>query len=324
MKAVICEKFDGWEALKLSDVPDPVVSAGHVVIDVKAAGLNFPDLLLVAGKYQMKPPLPFIPGSECAGIICEIGEGITGWNLGDRVIAYTMIGAMADKVAVPAASLIPLPENMPFANGAGLTTTYATSYYALKQRANLQAGETVLVLGAAGGVGLAAVELAKAMGANVIAGASSDEKLATAKAHGADHLINYSTQSLKEQIKEITKGKGVDVIYDPVGGDLSETAFRSIGFNGRFLVVGFADGDIPKLPLNLPLLKTASIIGVFWGAWAMRDPKAHASNMGEIISMFENGKIKVTVSKQIRFADFSEGFADLSERRAQGKLVLLP
>ena len=272
----------------------------------------------------MKPPLPFIPGSECAGIICEIGEGITGWNLGDRVIAYTMIGAMADKVAVPAASLIPLPENMPFANGAGLTTTYATSYYALKQRANLQAGETVLVLGAAGGVGLAAVELAKAMGANVIAGASSDEKLATAKAHGADHLINYSTQSLKEQIKEITKGKGVDVIYDPVGGDLSETAFRSIGFNGRFLVVGFAAGDTPKLPLNLPLLKTASIIGVFWGAWAMRDPKAHASNMGEIISMFENGKIKVTVSKQIRFADFSEGFADLSERRAQGKLVLLP
>ncbi|MBL1430024.1 MAG: NADPH:quinone oxidoreductase family protein [Robiginitomaculum sp.] len=324
MKAVICEKFDGWEALKLSDMPDPVVSAGHVVIDVKAAGLNFPDLLLVAGKYQMKPPLPFVPGSECAGIICEIGEGVTGWNIGDRVIAYTMIGAMAGKVAVPATNLIPLPNNMPFANGAGLTTTYATSYYGIKQRANLQAGESVLVLGAAGGVGLAAVELAKAMGAIVIAGASTDEKLATAKSHGADHLINYSTQSLKEQIKEITKGKGVDVIYDPVGGGLSETAFRSIGFNGRFLVVGFAAGDIPKLPLNLPLLKTASIIGVFWGAWAMQDPKAHASNMGEIISMFESDKIKVTVSKQIAFADFSEGFADLAERRAQGKLVLIP
>lgn len=324
MKAVICEKFDGWEALKLSDMPDPVVSAGHVLIEVKAAGLNFPDLLLVAGQYQMKPPLPFIPGSECAGIICEIGEGVTGWNVGDRVIAYTMIGAMAQKVVVPANNVIPLPDNMPFANGAGLTTTYATSYYALKQRASLQAGETVLVLGAAGGVGLAAVELAKAMGAVVIAGASTDEKLSLAKAHGADHLINYSTQSLKEQIKEITKGKGVDIVYDPVGGDLSETAFRSIGFNGRFLVVGFAAGDIPKLPLNLPLLKTASIIGVFWGAWAMHDPKAHASNMGEIIGMFVAGKIKVTVSKQIEITDFAEGFADLAERRAQGKLVLIP
>lgn len=324
MKAVICKEFTGWEQLELAELPDPIAGPGQVVIDVQAAGLNFPDLLLVAGKYQMKPPLPFVPGSECAGIITETGDGVSDWNIGDRVIAYTMIGAMGEKVAVPATNLIPLPLEMPFANGAGLTTTYATTHYAFKQRANLQAGETVLVLGAAGGVGLAAVELAKAAGAKVIAGASTDEKLATAIAHGADEAINYTSQSLKDRVKELTNGKGVDVIYDPVGGGLAETAFRSIGFNGRYLVIGFAAGDIPKLPLNLPLLKTASIVGVFWGAWAMREPAAHQQNMNEIIEMFVSGKIKVTVSKQIPFADFATGFADLAERRAQGKLVLVP
>jgi len=324
MKAIICKEFTSFKDLQLAEMPDPIAKPGHVVIDVKAAGLNFPDLLLIAGKYQMKPPLPFVPGSECSGIISAIGEGVENWQIGDRVIAYTMLGGMAEKVLVPSTNLIPLPDAMPFANGAGLTTTYATSHYALKQRANLQAGETVLVLGAAGGVGLAAVELAKAAGAKVIAAASTDEKLALTKAHGADELINYSTENLKDRIKELTDGKGVDVIYDPVGGDLAEPAFRSMAFNGRYLVVGFAAGDIPSIPLNLPLLKTASIIGVFWGAWAMRDPKGHASNMRELIEMFENGKIKVTVSHEIPFADFSQGFADLAERRAQGKLVLVP
>jgi NADPH2:quinone reductase len=323
MRAVVCKAFDGWKKLELGEMPDPVAKPGQVVVDVHAAGLNFPDLLLVSGQYQMKPELPFVPGSECAGTISAVGDGVKGWKIGDRVIAYTQVGGMGEKVAVPATHLAPLPDNMPFANGAGLTTTYATSYYALKQRANLQAGEIVLVLGAAGGVGLATVELAKAMGAIVIAGASTDEKLQTAKDHGADHLINYTNESLKDRLKEITGGKGVDVIYDPVGGDLSETAFRSMAFNGRFLVIGFAAGTIPKMPLNLALLKSASIVGVFWGSWAGRDPRGHATNMGEIMQMFADGKIKITVSKQIPLADFSEGFADLAERRAQGKLVLV-
>ncbi|MBL4595365.1 MAG: NADPH:quinone oxidoreductase family protein [Robiginitomaculum sp.] len=323
MRAVICKKYEGWKSLELGELPDPIAGAGQVIIEVKAAGMNFPDLLLVAGKYQMKPELPFVPGSECAGVITELGEGVTGWGIGDRVIGYTMTGGMAEQVAVAAASLIRLPDEMPFANGGGLTTTYATSYYALKQRANLVAGETVLILGAAGGVGLAAVELAKAMGARVIAAASTDEKLQTTKDHGADILINYSRENLKDRVKEITEGKGVDVIYDPVGGELAEPAFRSIGFNGRYLVVGFAAGDIPRLPLNLPLLKTASIVGVFWGAWAMRYPHEHAQNIAEILQWFEDGKVRATVSKQIPLANFVEGFADLEGRLAQGKLVLV-
>ncbi len=324
MKAIVCKEFTSFKDLQLLDMPAPEAGSGQVVVDVKAAGLNFPDLLLIAGKYQMKPDTPFVPGSECSGVISAVGDGVKNWKVGDRVIAYTMLGAMAEQVLVPASNLIPLPENMPFANGAGLTTTYATSHYALKQRANLQAGEIVLVLGAAGGVGLATVELAKAAGAKVIAAASTDEKLALTKAHGADEFINYSNEDLRSRIKEITGGKGVDVIYDPVGGDLAEPAFRSIAFNGRYLVIGFAAGDIPALPLNLPLLKTASIVGVFWGAWAMRDLKGHGKNMRELIEMFVAGKIKVTVSREIPFSDFAQGFADLAERRAKGKLVLVP
>ncbi len=324
MKAIVCKEFTSFKDLQLLDMPAPEAKAGQVVVDVKAAGLNFPDLLLIAGKYQMKPDTPFVPGSECSGVISAVGDGVENWKVGDRVIAYTMLGAMAEQVLVPASNLIPLPQSMPFANGAGLTTTYATSHYALKQRANLQAGEIVLVLGAAGGVGLATVELAKAAGAKVIAAASTDEKLALTKAHGADELINYSNEDLRSRIKDITGGKGVDVIYDPVGGDLAEPAFRSMAFNGRYLVIGFAAGDIPALPLNLPLLKTASIVGVFWGAWAMRDLKGHGENMRELIEMFVAGKIKVTVSREIPFSDFAQGFADLAERRAKGKLVLVP
>lgn len=322
MKAVLCKAYEGWQVLELGDAPDPVAAPGQVVVNVKASGLNFPDLLLVAGQYQMKPELPFIPGSECAGEIAAIGEGVKGWTVGDPVIAYTMLGGMGSLVAVPATNLVPLPKGMSFAQGAGFTTTYATSYYALKQRANVQPGETVLVLGAAGGVGLAAVELAVAMGAKVIAAASTDEKLDLAKAHGASEGINYSSEDLKVRVKELTNGQGVDVIYDPVGGELAEPAFRSIGFNGRYLVIGFAAGDIPKLPLNLPLLKTASIVGVFWGAWAMRDPKAHAKNMAEMLAMFGHGKLRVTVSEEIPADEFSRGFEKLQNRQAKGKLTL--
>lgn len=322
MKAVLCKAYEGWKALELGVAPDPVLGPGQVLVDVKGSGLNFPDLLLVAGRYQMKPEIPFIPGSECAGEIAALGEGVKGWNVGDRVIAYTMLGGMAEQAVVPATNLVPLPKGMSFAQGAGFTTTFATSCYALKQRANLQPGETVLVLGAAGGVGLAAVELAVAMGAKVIAAASTDEKLKLAKAHGASEGINYTSEDLKARVKDLTQGQGVDVIYDPVGGEMAEPAFRSIAFNGRYLVIGFAAGVIPKLPLNLPLLKTASIVGVFWGAWAMRDPQAHAKNMREMLNMFGQGKLRVTVSAEIPAADFAKGFEMLENRQAKGKLTL--
>ncbi len=323
MKAVICSKFTSWSDLCLGDLPIPTPAPGEVAVQVKAAGYNFPDTLLVAGKYQIKPDLPFVPGSECAGIITALGEGVSGWSVGDRVIAYTVFGAMAEHICVPAARMVLMPDAMDFASAAAITTTYGTSYYALKQRANLIAGETVLVLGAAGGVGLAATELAKAAGAMVIAAASTDEKCALARAHGADFTINYTDEDLRERVKDINKGRGVDVVYDPVGGDVSETAFRLLAFNGRHLVVGFAAGTIAKLPLNLPLLKTASLVGVFWGAWATHDPAAHEQNMRELVAMYGAGKIKVTVSKQIPLADFATGFCDLAERRAQGKLVLV-
>ncbi len=323
MKAVICKEYGDYNDLRLEDMDDPTPGPGQVLVDVHAAGLNFPDLLLVQGLYQMKPPTPFVPGAECAGVISALGEGVTRYAIGDKVIAYTMNGAFAEKIVVAQEALARVPEGMGFDVGAGITTTYATSYYALKQRAQLQAGETLLVLGAAGGVGLAAVELGAAMGARVIAAASTTEKLELAKAHGADTLINYEKEDLKAAIKAATNGKGVDVIYDPVGGKYAEPALRGIGWNGRYLVVGFAAGEIPKIPLNLTLLKTASIVGVFWGAWAMRDPAAHVQNMGEIFDMFTQGKIKATVTKRYEFADFMQGFDALAKREAKGKLVLV-
>ena len=324
MKALYCREFGPEANLKVEEIDDPALPDGHVLIDVKAAGLNFPDLLCVRGEYQFKPPLPFVPGGEGAGEIIQICKGVDGFSVGDRVCFNGLTGAFASKVASPLGTFARIPDSMSFEEAAGLTVVYATSYYALKQRAKLQPGETVLVLGAAGGVGLATVELAKAMGARVIAAASSDEKLAVARDHGADEGINYATEDLKARAKELTDGNGVDVIYDPVGGELAEAAFRSIAWEGRHLVIGFASGPIPKLPLNLPLLKGASAVGVFWGAWAMRDPKAHHQNMRELFDFFENGKIKPHVAAQYSLEEFEAAFAELSGRRAIGKVILKP
>ncbi len=323
MKAVVCTQYGKVEDLKYQDMPDPIAGPGQVVVEVKAAGLNFPDLLLVQGLYQMKPPTPFVPGAECAGIISAVGEGVNRYKTGDKVMAYMMNGAFAQKIAVAQEALVPLPTGMGFDIGAGITTTYATSYYALKQRAKLQPGETLVVLGAAGGVGLAAVELGVAMGAKVIAVASTQEKLDLAAAHGAQMGINYEKEDLKAAIKAATDGKGADVIYDPVGGKYAEPALRGIGWNGRYLVIGFAAGEIPKIPLNLTLLKSASLVGVFWGAWAMRNPAGHVQNMKEIFDMFAQGKIKATVTAHYPMEDFMQGFDDLAQRKAKGKIVLI-
>jgi len=324
MRALYCREFSPEENLKVEEIDTPVVPEAHVLIDVKAAGLNFPDLLCVRGDYQFKPPLPFVPGGEGAGIITELGEGVEHLSVGDRVCFNGLTGAFAEQVAAPAGAVAIIPDSMPFDQAAGLTVVYATSYYALKQRAKLQAGETLLVLGAAGGVGLAAVELGKAMGATVIAAASTDEKLEAAKAHGADEGINYTTEDLKARVKELTGKKGADVIYDPVGGELAETAFRAIAWEGRHLVIGFASGPIPKLPLNLPLLKGASAVGVFWGAWAMRDPEAHYQNMAELFEYYEQGAIKPHVAASYSLDDYLDAFGELSGRKAIGKVILTP
>ncbi|WP_300542255.1 NADPH:quinone oxidoreductase family protein [Maricaulis sp.] len=324
MKALLCREFGPEANMKVEEVEDPVLKPGHVLIDVKAGGLNFPDLLCVRGQYQFKPELPFVPGTEGAGVIAEVGEGVDGFTAGDRVLFNTPTGAFAGKAVIPAQSLTKIPDAMPHEAAAGLTIVYGTSYHALKQRAGLKPGQTLLVLGAAGGVGLATVELGKAMGATVIAAASTDEKLAVCKAHGADELINYSSEDLKARVKELTGGQGVDVIYDPVGGDFTEQAFRTIAWDGKHLVIGFAAGDIPKLPLNLPLLKGGHVVGVFWGAWAGRFPQEHRQNMSELFAMFEDGKIKPHVAGTYRLEDFLEAFNSLSGRKAIGKVVLTP
>mgnify|MGYP003113036238 CR=1 FL=1 len=324
MKALLCREFGPEENMTVDEIDAPALKPGHVLIDVKAGGLNFPDLLCVRGQYQFKPELPFVPGTEGAGLIAEVGEGVEGLKRGVKVLFNAPTGAFAEKAVVPAASVTPIPQSMPFEAAAGLTVVYGTSYHALKQRAQLKPGQTLLVLGAAGGVGLATVELGKAMGAKVIAAASSDEKLAVCKEHGADELINYSTEDLKARIKELTGGQGVDVIYDPVGGDYAEAAFRGIAWDGKHLVIGFAAGDIPKLPLNLPLLKGANVVGVFWGAWAGRFPDEHKQNMEELFDMFEAGKIKPHVAGTFKFANFLDAFNELSGRKAIGKVVLVP
>lgn len=321
MRAVLCKEFGPFEQLALETVDDPTPGAGQVLIDVEAAGINFPDLLMVQGKYQVRPELPFVPGGECAGVVSAVGDGVSGIAVGDSVIAMELVGAFAEKLVVEAAAVVPMPKGMDFATAAGISITYATSYYALKQRAQLRSGESLLVLGAAGGVGLATVELGKAMGARVIAAASSEEKLDAACAAGADLRVNYSTESLKGRVKELTEGRGADVIYDPVGGDYSEQAFRAIAWQGRHLVIGFAAGDIPKLPLNLALLKGASVVGVFWGAFTKRDAAASQQNFLELKEMFEEGRLAPKVTK-FPLADFQQALASLAERRAVGKLVL--
>jgi NADPH2:quinone reductase len=303
-------------------VPAPTPGPGEVVIRIKAASVNFPDVLIIQNKYQFKPPLPFSPGSEMAGLVKEVGDGVKNVKVGDRVIAFTTYGAFAEEVKVEAGRLVPIPEGMDFNSAAAFLLTYGTSDHALRDRAQLKAGETLLVLGAAGGVGLAAIEIGKAMGAKVIACASSADKLDVCKQHGADFVINYASEDMRERIKEFTGGKGVDVIYDAVGGPYTEPALRSSAWRGRLLVVGFAAGEIPKIPLNLTLLKGCSIVGVFWGDFARREPKAFAESIGQLGKWFREGKLKPHVSQTFPLAKAVEALQLMAGRKAKGKIVL--
>ena len=322
MKALLCKAFGPASSLQLEDIPSPTPKANEVLLDVHAAGVNFPDSLIIQGKYQFKPPFPFAPGGEAAGVISAVGDKVSQYRVGQRVMALTGWGSFAEQVCVPAYNLLPMPDGMDFASAAAFGMTYGTSMHALKQRGNLQPGETLLVLGASGGVGLAAVEIGKAMGATVIAAASSAEKLEVARQAGADQLINYREQSLKEELKKLTGGKGVDVIYDPVGGPLFEEAFRCIAWNGRLLVIGFASGEIPALPANLPLLKGASLVGVFWGAFAQRQVQDNVANFQQLFAWYAEGKLKPLVSQRYSLAEAGQAIDALAERRAVGKLVI--
>jgi len=323
MKAVLCKAFGPAENLVVEDLDSPQIKKGEVLLDVHAAGVNFPDTLIIEGKYQFKPPFPFSPGGEAAGVVAAVGEKISHLNVGDRVMALTGWGSFAEQVAVSGQNVLPIPAEMDFTTAAAFSMTYGTSMHALKQRANLQPGETLLVLGASGGVGLAAVEIGKAIGARVIAAASTNEKLEIARKAGADELINYSEASLRERLKELTDGQGVDVIYDPVGGKLFEEAFRSIAWNGRMLVVGFAaGGEIPALPANLPLLKGAALIGVFWGAFAQRQPQDNAANFKQLFAWYAEGKLKPLVSQTFALEQAAEAIDTLGKRKAVGKLVV--
>ncbi|MEE4672241.1 NADPH:quinone oxidoreductase family protein [Pseudomonas alliivorans] len=322
MKALLCKAFGPASTLVLEDIPAPDIKKNEILLDVRAAGVNFPDTLIIEGKYQFKPPFPFSPGGEAAGVISAVGEKVTHLKPGDRVMALTGWGSFAEQVAVPNYNVLPIPERMDFTIAAAFSMTYGTSMHALKQRANLQPGETLLVLGASGGVGLAAVEIGKALGARVIAAASSAEKLDVAKNAGADELINYTDTNLKDEIKRLTNGNGVDVIYDPVGGDLFDQAIRAIAWNGRLLVVGFASGRIPELPVNLALLKGASVVGVFWGSFAQRQPQDNAANFKQLFAWFEEGKLKPLVSQVYPLERAGEAIDALGERRAVGKVVV--
>jgi NADPH2:quinone reductase len=324
MKAILCKAWGGPETLVVEDLPSPRAGAGEVVIDVKAAGANFPDVLVIQGKYQVKPPLPFTPGMELAGVVKEAGSGVTHVKPGDAVVASVTVGAFAEECLAPAANVIPLPRGVDFAAAAAFTVTYGTSWHALKDRAQLKAGETLLVLGAGGGVGLAAVELGAAMGARVIAAASSDAKLAVCRTRGATATINYSTQDLRGRLKALVGEKGVDVVYDPVGGSLSEPALRSVGWRGRFLVIGFAGGEIPRLPANLPLLKGSAIVGVYWGAWLKQEPEAARREMAELARSLADGRIKPHVSARYPLARTADALVALSQRAVTGKVVIEP
>ena len=322
MKALLTTELGLPDKLVIAEVPDPTPGPGQVVVDMKAAGVNFPDALLIQGKYQFKPTLPFTAGSELSGIVSALGEGVVNVKVGDAVIGSCSYGAFAEKVLVQAKQLIPLPKGVGFDFGASFTLAYGTSYHALKGRANLRAGETVLVLGAAGGVGLAAIQIAKALGARVIAAASTPEKLAICKDNGADELINYSSEDLRERIKALTAGKGPDVIFDPVGGKYAEPAFRSIGWGGRYLVIGFADGTIPSLPLNLPLLKGASIMGVFWGEFVARQLPDFIRDLTEMFALVSQGKLRPHISARYPLEQGAQALQDLLDRKVTGKVII--
>ncbi|MBI1942904.1 MAG: NADPH:quinone oxidoreductase family protein [Betaproteobacteria bacterium] len=322
MKAVLCKQFGPPESLVLEELPSPQAGPGEVVVSVKAASVNFPDVLIIQNKYQFKPPLPFSPGSEMAGVVKEVGDGVRGFKPGDRVIAFTTYGAFSEEVKVEAGRLVPVPEGMDFNSAAAFLLTYGTSDHALRDRGALKSGETLLVLGAAGGVGIAAVEIGKALGARVIACASSEEKLAVCRQHGADDAVNYATEDLRERIKQLTAGKGVDVVYDAVGGPYTEPALRSTAWRGRLLVVGFAAGDIPRIPLNLALLKGCSIVGVFWGDFARREPRAFAESIGQLGAWFRAGKLKPHVSQTFPLARAVDALNLMAARKVKGKVVL--
>ena len=324
MKAIVCKAWGLPETLVIEEQADLLPAAGEIVIDIMAAGVNFPDVLIIQNKYQFKPELPFTPGNELAGTVHAVGAGVTQYKVGDKVFAFVPQGAFAQQVKVTADAVLPMAAGMDFDTAAAITLTYGTSHHAVVDRAQLKAGETMLVLGAAGGVGLAAIEIGKALGARVIAAASTAEKLAVCKEHGADVLINYTTEDLREAIKAATHGKGPDVVYDPVGGSYTEPAFRSIAWRGRYLVIGFANGEIPKLPLNLPLLKGASLVGVFWGDYARREPAHNLAAMQELMRWLAEGKIKPHISARYALADTPQALIDMASRKVTGKIVILP
>ncbi len=323
MKAVVCSEWGGPEKLRIGELPLPEPKAGEVRLKVLAAGANFPDALIIQRKYQVQPPLPFVPGTEVVGIVDAVGDGVS-LAQGTRVVAFVGTGGFAEYVCASAALIIPLPSGVPDEVAAGFTMAYATSHHALVDRARLKSGETLLVLGAGGGVGLAAVELGKLAGARVIAAASTDEKLAACHAAGADALINYSTLDLREAVKTLTAGRGVDVVYDPVGGGYTEPALRALAWRGRLLVVGFANGEIPSIRINLLLLKEASLVGVYWGEFSRREPKANAAMIGELMGWLAQGRLKPRVSRVYALAETPRALDELLHRRAIGKLVVRP
>lgn len=322
MKALLCSRYGSIDELQVQDIPAPAAAAGQAVVAIKAVGLNFFDTLLIAGKYQVRPAFPFSPGAEFAGTVEQVAPDVTEVAPGDRVVGYVDAGAARERIAVPATALTKLPEMLDFDRAAAVTVTYGTSYYALKDRAALRPGENLAVLGAAGGVGLAAVELGKLMGARVIACASSDEKLAFARRHGAAAVVNYARENLRDALRAQTGGLGVNAVYDPVGGPYSEPALRALDWGGRLLVIGFAAGEIPRLPLNLALLKSCDIRGVFWGAWTRREPAAHRANMHQLLQWCAQGKLSAHVHATYPLDEAKRALHDIAERKVLGKAVL--
>jgi NADPH:quinone reductase len=324
MKAILCTHFGTPDELELADIPQPAAGPGEAVIGIKAAALNFFDLLIIAGKYQHKPPFPFSPAAEFAGVVQSVGAGVTAFAPGDRVMGWTGWGAARQSLAAGADQLVKLPANLDFERAAGLTVTYATTLYGLRERGKLKSGETLVVLGASGGTGLAAIEIGKIMGARVIACASSEEKLAFAKAHGADETVNYAKDDLRDALKRLGGADGIDVVYDPVGGDYAEPALRSLGWEGRYLVIGFAAGAIPKIPLNLVLLKSCDIRGVLWGGWTQRDPQGQRTLMNDIVRWCAEGKLSAHVHAVYPLAETANALKAIAERKVMGKIVLRP
>jgi NADPH2:quinone reductase len=324
VKAILCEKFGTPSDLKLADIPDPVPGRGEVVARVKAAGLNFFDTLIIAGKYQTKPAFPFSPAGEFAGIVEAVGPGVSDFAPGDRVFGYTNFNAAREKTAVPAQHIVKMPADLDFDHAAALTVTYGTTYYALKHRANLRPNETLVVLGASGGVGLAAVELGRIMDARVIACASSEEKLSFARAHGAHELLDYEKEDLREGLRRLGGTQGIDVVFDPVGGRYSEPALRSLAWGGRHLVIGFAAGEIPKIPLNLVLLKACGVLGVFWGAWVRNENAEYKGALEQLARWCADGKLSSHIQKVYPLVETPEAITALAERRVMGKLVVRP